>query len=274
MRSAATAAAWMEAMVFSRLITTPLRRPSEGASPTPMMLRAVPGSSDSAMTTATRLVPRSRPTVRFRRDKTGSGASWLERGLELAAGCWGLYRLLGGCGLDFVGRGAKSGTPCGSASVATVRLTPPFWPNRLQVVPADRSQVVEDPDSERDYRGDGQIDAQLVAEVGQAARQCHVGQQAAEEDSRLERPCDVCLERAEDRVERREQGDRRVPRVRDRDGDRRQQPEQDPQDREHDRDDDYLHIGDGAGVGGFSLEWYPTAGSVGFITFTYSKSVE
>src|SRR5487761_50059 len=109
MRSAATAAAWMEAMVFSRLITTPLRRPSEGASPTPMMLMGFPGSSDSAMTTATRLVPRSRPTVRLRRDKTGCGASWLERGLDVGAGCRGLYRLLGGVRTRFCGSGAGKG---------------------------------------------------------------------------------------------------------------------------------------------------------------------
>src|SRR5438477_2692969 len=73
MRSAATVAARMEAMVLSRLTTTPLRRPSEGLSPTPRMLTGAPGSSDSAMTTATRLVPRSRPTVFFRRDKTCAG---------------------------------------------------------------------------------------------------------------------------------------------------------------------------------------------------------
>src|SRR5438128_5706342 len=70
MRSAATVAARIEAMVFSRLTTTPLRRPSDGLSPTPRMLTGAPGSSDSAMSTATRLVPRSRPTVFFRRDKT------------------------------------------------------------------------------------------------------------------------------------------------------------------------------------------------------------
>src|SRR5438874_8777357 len=70
MRSAATVAAWIEAIVFSRLTTTPLRRPSDGLSPTPRMLTGAPGSSDSAITTATRLVPRSRPTVFFRRGKT------------------------------------------------------------------------------------------------------------------------------------------------------------------------------------------------------------
>src|SRR6266849_4573776 len=69
-RSAAMAADWMDAIVLSRLTTTPLRRPSDALSPTPMMLTGPLVSSDSAMTTATRLVPRSRPTVRFRRDKS------------------------------------------------------------------------------------------------------------------------------------------------------------------------------------------------------------
>src|SRR5579864_3540644 len=100
MRSADTAAAWMEAMVFSRLTTTPLRRPSDGVSPTPMMLTGAPGSSDSEMTTATRLVPRSRPTVFFRRDKVCWDASW-NVGWERGAGCPGLYRLLDVCGARF-----------------------------------------------------------------------------------------------------------------------------------------------------------------------------
>src|SRR6266571_3683132 len=91
MRSAATAAAWIEVIVFSRLTTTPLRRPSEGLSPTPRMLTGAPGSSDSAMTTATRLVPRSRPTVFFRRDKTVL-KRLLER-VDVEGGLPGLYRL-------------------------------------------------------------------------------------------------------------------------------------------------------------------------------------
>src|SRR5437660_7255798 len=100
-RSAATVAAWMEEMVFSRLTTTPLRRPSEGLSPTPRMVTGVPGSSDSAMTTATRDVPRSRPTVFFRRNKTV-----LERLLERLdgdGGLAGLYRLPSRCGARFCG---------------------------------------------------------------------------------------------------------------------------------------------------------------------------
>src|SRR5438094_9262890 len=71
MRSADTAASWMAAIVLSRLTTTPLRSPSQRASPTPMTLTAPPTSSDSALITATRLVPRSGPTVFFRLDKTG-----------------------------------------------------------------------------------------------------------------------------------------------------------------------------------------------------------
>src|SRR5450759_4358177 len=87
MRSAVTAAAWMAAIVLSRLTTTPLRRPSEGLSPTPMMLTGAPGSSDSAMTTATRLVPRSRPTVFFRLDKVCWDASWnVEKDIGRVAG--------------------------------------------------------------------------------------------------------------------------------------------------------------------------------------------
>src|SRR5712692_3421947 len=83
-RSAETAAAWMAEIGLSRLTTTPLRRPSDGLSPTPMMLTGAAGSSDSAMTTVTRLVPRSRPTVFFRRDKTVLGCL-----LERMGGCSG-----------------------------------------------------------------------------------------------------------------------------------------------------------------------------------------
>src|ERR1700682_3232316 len=86
MRSAMTAAGWMAAVVLSRCTTTPLRRPSERLSPTPMTVTGAPGSSDSAMTTATRLVPRSRPTVFFRLDKTVLGCL-LERRERYWAGC-------------------------------------------------------------------------------------------------------------------------------------------------------------------------------------------
>ena len=95
-RSAATLAAWMEAMVLSRLTTTPLRRPSEGLSPTPRMVTGVPGSSDSEMTTATRDVPRSRPTVFFRRGKTVL-KRLLER-VDVEGGLPEVYRLKGPCG--------------------------------------------------------------------------------------------------------------------------------------------------------------------------------
>src|SRR5260370_9733873 len=83
-RSADTAAAWMDEIVLSRFTTTPLRRPSDGLSPTPMMLNGAAGSSDSAMTTVTRLVPRSRPTVFFLAHKTLLGCL-----LERMGGCIG-----------------------------------------------------------------------------------------------------------------------------------------------------------------------------------------
>src|SRR6266566_2089121 len=120
MRSAATVAAWMAEMVLSRLTTTPLRRPSDGLSPTPRMLTGAPGSSDSAMTTATRLVPRSRPTVFFRRDKTV-----LERLLERMderAGCRDYIGSGGVAGPDFVGWSQPVSTSCGSDSFRASQL--------------------------------------------------------------------------------------------------------------------------------------------------------
>src|SRR5713101_6642047 len=159
MRSAETAASWMAAMVLSRLTTTPLRRPSQRASPTPTTLTAPPTSSDSEMTTATRLVPRSRPTVFFRRDKTV-----LERLLERGDGCG---RVAGIISAPAVARhkilwvGRKSG----------LALVTPRWIQRsriqagdtlrwiqrsridlLKVVAPDGAQVVEDPHPERDDR--------------------------------------------------------------------------------------------------------------------------
>src|ERR1700681_2774322 len=117
MRSAVTAAACMAAIVLSRFTTTPLRRPSEGLSPTPTMLTGAPGSSDSAMTTATRLVPRSRPTVFFRLDKTVLGCL-LERRERYWAGCRDYKGSRAGTGPDFVGRVWLGGTPCGFAMYA------------------------------------------------------------------------------------------------------------------------------------------------------------
>src|SRR2546427_5394134 len=112
MRSAATVAARIEAMVFSRLTTTPLRRPSDGLSPTPRMLTGAPGSSDSAMTTATRLVPRSRPTVFFRRDKTVL-KRLLERG-DVRAGCRDYIGSRRVAGLEFVCWPLAGSSACGS----------------------------------------------------------------------------------------------------------------------------------------------------------------
>src|SRR5229473_255411 len=123
MRSAVTAAAWMAAMVLSRFTTTPLRRPSEGLTPTPMMLTGAPGSSDSAMTTATRLVPRSRPTVFFRRDKAVLGCL-LERREIYWAGCRDYKGSRAGAGPDFVGSGWCRATPSGDAGATQTRKGP------------------------------------------------------------------------------------------------------------------------------------------------------
>src|SRR5258708_33953921 len=91
----------MDAMVLSRLTTTPLRKPSDGLSPTPMMLTGPLGSSDSAMTTAPRLVPRSRPTALFRR-----AHALLERLLDrmgITGSLQRIYGLPGPSGIDLWG---------------------------------------------------------------------------------------------------------------------------------------------------------------------------
>src|ERR1700680_4914392 len=102
MRSAVTAAAWMAATVLSRFTTTPLRRPSEGLSPTPTMVTGAPGSSDSAMTTATRLWRGARPTVLFRVDKTVRGCL-LESEERYWGGCRDYKGSRASAGPDFVG---------------------------------------------------------------------------------------------------------------------------------------------------------------------------
>src|ERR1051326_2433136 len=264
MRSADTAASWMAAMVLSRLTTTPLRRPSHLLSPTPTTLTGPPPSSESAMITATRLVPRSRPTVFFRRDKGCCDASWNVG--WIVGRVAGIIRASGRYGPDFVGGQSGETRRC-------------VWviEELSQIVTADGAEIVEDSHPKSHYRRDAEIDAELVAEEGQAGGQGHVGHQATEEDARLERPRDVSLEGPEDRVQRRQQADGRVPRVGDRNRDRRKDSEQRAEKREQDRDDDYLHGGVGAGVGfapgdGLggvgSLEWNPAAGSDAFIRLT------
>jgi hypothetical protein len=64
MSSAASTAADTEARVDSMLTTTPLRRPDEGATPTPMISKT-PFSLYSPTTARVLAVPMSRPTIRF-----------------------------------------------------------------------------------------------------------------------------------------------------------------------------------------------------------------
>src|SRR5690349_15260339 len=115
MRSAATVAAWMDAIVLSRLTTTPLRRPSDGLSPTPRIATGVPGSSDSAMTTATRDVPRSRPTVLFRLGKTVLERLLERRDAGSRAGCRDYIGCQAAAGPDFVSKSDPASRACGSA---------------------------------------------------------------------------------------------------------------------------------------------------------------
>src|SRR4051812_42386999 len=93
----------------------------------------------------------------------------------------------------WIANSARHSKPSPAPGVSSARRE-----SRLKVMAADGAQVVEDPDAERDDGGDREVDPKLVAEVGQAPRQQHVGDQAAEEDSRFEGPGDVGLEGAED----------------------------------------------------------------------------
>src|SRR6202521_128682 len=115
-RSAVTAAAWIAAIVLSRITTTPLRRPSERLSPTPLTVTGASGSSDSAMTSPIRLVPRSRPTVFFRLDKTVLGCL-LERRERYWAGCRDYKGSRAGAGPDFVGSRWCGATPSGGVTL-------------------------------------------------------------------------------------------------------------------------------------------------------------
>src|SRR5207248_1022109 len=210
MRSAPRTADWIAETVLSMLTTTPLRRPSLAASPAPTTFKR-PYSSSSPITTATLEVPRSRPVMRFRLDNEVWDAS-CDVGWDLAGP--GKYMLcvdrLEALSVGEVGRGrARHASP-------------------LQVVAAERGQVVEDPDAEGHDGGDREVDPELVADIGQPRRQRHVRHQAGKEDPRLVAAGDVGLEGAEDRVQRGQQRDRRVARVPERDGDRREQAQHEP----------------------------------------------
>jgi Glycosyl transferase family 2 len=177
-------------------------------------------------------------------DDPDSRVSILPTALEDLAGVWRLMR----SGLCLLQRTTPANA-CTCAKCGRRLATSGCTCHRLEVMPANRPQVVEDSDPERDDRRDREVHAELVAEVRQPAREQCVGDQPAEEHARLERARDVRLERAEYRVERGQQGDRRVARVGDRDRDRRKKPEDDAEDREQDRDDNYLHRFTGGGVG-------------------------
>src|SRR5579864_5785930 len=92
-------------------------------------------------------------------------------------------------GPDFVLPRTRWATPSGRA-ILTATWRRCVRERRLQVMPADRTQVVEDTDAERDDGRNRKIDAQLVAEIDQPGRQGHVGQQTTEENTGLERARD------------------------------------------------------------------------------------
>src|SRR5438876_10591768 len=103
---------------------------------------------------------------------------------------------------------------------------------RLEQVPANHSQVVEDSHPEGDDRREIQLHPQLVAEIGEPTRHDRVDQQAGDEDLVLEIAVEPGFDRAQYRIKRGEDHHRGVARIARRDLDRRVEPEDDAEDAE------------------------------------------
>src|ERR1700693_210145 len=141
MRCAASTACVMPRTVFSMLTTTPRRRPSEGASPTPTMFR--PRSVGSPTTQQILVVPIS------------SAVTYLDRGKNLSWNVgWNRRAHYRGVRPE---RQHKLATYPQASSVA------------LEQVPPNHGQVVEDSHAERDDGGEVELHAKLVAQVRQRA---------------------------------------------------------------------------------------------------------
>src|ERR1700730_2347318 len=142
-RCAASTAWLMPRTVFSMLTTPPRRRPSEVASPNPTMLS--PRSVGSPTTQQILVVPIS------------NAVTYLERGKNLS---WNV-----GWNRRAHYRGVRPPIQHNGPGVIHRPLVAP-----LAKLPPNDRQVVEDADPEGDDSGEIQLDAQLVAQVGQRAR--------------------------------------------------------------------------------------------------------
>src|ERR1700726_61235 len=139
MRCAASTACVMPRTVFSMFTTTPRRRPSEGASPTPTMFR--PRSVGSPTTQQILVVPIS------------SAVTYLDRGKNLS---WNV-----GWNRRAHYRGVRTLRQHKLASYPQASLV------LLEEMPPNHGQVVEDADAESHNGGEVELDSELVAQVGE-----------------------------------------------------------------------------------------------------------
>src|SRR6266568_6405618 len=207
-RCAASTAWLMPLTVFSMLTTTPRRRPSEDASPKPTMLR--PRSVGSPTTQQILVVPIS------------SAVTYLERGKNLS---WNV-------GWNWQ---AHYGVVPPPKQHNRLRVIHRFFVVLLEQMPPDDCQVVKDSHTEGDDRGEIQLDAELVAQVGQRTRRERVDEQPGDEDFVLEVSVQPGFDRSQHGVERGEDHDGGVARVACRDLQRRIEPQHDT-DRAEDED--------------------------------------
>src|ERR1700674_6002944 len=134
-RCAASTAWLMPRTVFSMLTTTPRRRPSEVASQNPTMLR--PRSVGSPTTQQILVVPISNAVTYLERGKNLSwNVGWNRRAHYREVWTLRQHKL---------------------ASYPQANLV------RLEEMPPNHGQVVEDADTEGDDRGEVELDSELVA---------------------------------------------------------------------------------------------------------------
>src|SRR4051795_9813837 len=88
-----------------------------------------------------------------------------------------------------------------------MRWVPAPW---LDEVPPDECDVVEDPEPEADEGDEVEVEAQPIAHEGEQHGDERVDDEAADEDPIVVDAVELRTDRAEDRVERREDRDGRV----------------------------------------------------------------
>src|SRR6202035_1199417 len=173
MRCAASTACVIPRTVFSMLTTTPRRRPSEGASPTPTMFS--PRSVGSPTTQTILVVPIS------------SATTYLDRGKNLS---WNV-----GWNRRAHYRGVWTLRQHKLASYPQANLV------LLEEMPPNHGQVVEDADTEGDDRGEVELDSELVAQVGQRPGSQGVDEQPRDEDLVFEVPVQPGLDGTKNGIE-------------------------------------------------------------------------